>query len=79
MTAQLGFLEPLEWTEETQNDFSMSRLGGLPVHFTLLRDLVLTLRWLDMADRQSPSSKRCALPDLFPSIATTNTTLRSYR
>lgn len=31
MTAQLGFLEPLEWTQETQNDFSISRLGGLPV------------------------------------------------
>jgi hypothetical protein len=32
MTIQLGFLEPIEWTSETQNDFSISRLGGLPVH-----------------------------------------------
>jgi hypothetical protein len=31
MTIQLGFLEPIEWTSETQNDFSISRLGGLPV------------------------------------------------
>jgi hypothetical protein len=31
MTVQLGFLEPLEWDEETQKDFSISRLGGLPV------------------------------------------------
>jgi hypothetical protein len=32
MTIQLGFLEPIEWTSETKNDFSISRLGGLPVH-----------------------------------------------
>ena len=31
MSVQLGFLEPLEWTTESQNDFSISRLGGLPV------------------------------------------------
>jgi hypothetical protein len=31
MTTQLGFLEPLEWNEEVKNDFSISRLGGLPV------------------------------------------------
>jgi hypothetical protein len=31
MVVQLGFLEPLEWNKEVQNDYSISRLGGLPV------------------------------------------------
>src|SRR5437667_4161763 len=31
MTTQLGFLEPLEWTREVIDDYSISRLGGLPV------------------------------------------------
>jgi len=31
MAIQLGFLEPLDWTQETQKDYSISRLGGLPV------------------------------------------------
>ena len=80
MTAQLGFLESLEWTQETQNDFSISRLGGLPVNYPLLTRLFADIVCcLDMADRQSPSTKRLALPDLFSSIETPNTTLRSHR
>lgn len=55
MAVQLGFLEPLEWSDEAQNDFSISRLGGLPVQLPLSHSLPpicnfdLKLNLVDMA------------------------------
>src|SRR5271156_5038380 len=45
MTVQLGFLEPLEWDEQTQKDFSISRLGGLPVFSLAIFSLTELQTW----------------------------------
>jgi hypothetical protein len=72
MTVQIGFLESLEWTTETQTDFSISRLGGLPV-------FPLESRWKDMADRRCPWRRKTQMSSLFPPNAPFNPTLCSYR
>ena len=73
MTVQIGFLEPLEWTSETQKDFSISRLGGLPVSHP-----PFPLK-IDLADRQRPVPERPTMPNLFASDATSNPTLCTDR
>ena len=78
MTIQLGFLEALEWTTETQNDFSISRLGGLPVP-NLAWSLPHLLTIVDLAHPKSSFTKRSTMWNMFSSPTTPNTIIRTYR
>src|SRR5579859_718265 len=71
MKVQLGFLEPLEWSEETLKDFSISRLGGLPVLFSRIEANQ------DMADHRCSPTRQTSMWHLLTPYAVTNTTLRS--